>query len=340
MRLQLVYDEVHKLHADPSGRHPSDPWRLERALSALKASQVWGLSELHSAPPPSEEALLLAHEAEYVRMLEEESRHGFHYIDRDTYITEHSLAAGKAFAAATLMAVRSSRETLEPWFVMPRPGGHHAGRKGWAMGAPTLGFCLVNYAGIAAKAFLREGLKVLALDFDAHHGNGTQDILWQDARAVHIDLHEQGIYPGSGDVSDWGGESAEGTKVNVPLPPFSGDREMAWAVEKVIEPLLEAFKPEAFVISAGFDAFAGDPLTHLRASEASFELFGKLFRPFVGSKPMVIILEGGYGQGLQKGLVAFLESLMGLREAPEVQQGEPPYGWEVRELLARFWGIG
>ncbi|MCS7106581.1 MAG: histone deacetylase family protein [Acidilobaceae archaeon] len=340
MKLHIVYDEIHRLHADPSGRHPSDPWRLERALSALKASRVWELAELHRAPAPSDEALLLAHEPEYLRMLEEESRHGFHYIDRDTYITEHSLTAGKAFASATLQAVQSSLESREPWFVMPRPGGHHAGRKGWAMGAPTLGFCLVNYAGIAAKAFLRRGLRVLALDFDAHHGNGTQDILWQDARAVHIDIHEDGIYPGSGEVGDWGGEGAEGTKVNVPLPPFSGDREMRWAVRNVVEPIIEAFRPEAFVISAGFDAFVGDPLTHMRATESSFELFGELLRPFVGSRPLVIVLEGGYGQGLQKGLAAFFESLMGLREGGEGEEREPPHGRDVRELLARFWGIG
>ncbi|MCX8196607.1 MAG: histone deacetylase family protein [Acidilobaceae archaeon] len=340
MKLRVVYDEIHKLHADPRGRHPADPWRLERALSAMKSSPVWSSTVLLRAPPASREALLLAHDEEYVSFVEEESKGGFHYVDWDTYVTEHSFAAGAAFAAAALRAALSSLESREPWFIMPRPGGHHAGRKGWAMGASTLGFCLFNYAGIAAKAFLREGLKVLALDFDAHHGNGTQDILWEEPRAVHVDFHEEGIYPGSGDVSEKGGSGAEGTKVNVPLLPYSGDGEYYWAVENVLKPLLEVFKPEALVISAGFDAFAGDPLTHLMASERTFELLGHTLRPYVGSKPMVIVMEGGYGEGLTRGLTAFLESLMGLREASEVKHKEPHSARRIRELLARHWGVG
>ncbi|MFN4046590.1 MAG: histone deacetylase family protein, partial [Acidilobaceae archaeon] len=238
-----------------------------------------------------------------------------------------------------------SLERGELLFILPRPGGHHAGRSGWAMGAPTLGFCIFNFAAAAAKALLDRGLKVLMIDFDAHHGNGTQDIFWEEPRVVHIDIHEEDIYPGTGHVDDIGGGGAEGTKINVPLPAFSGNPQYLWTLENVVKPLIEAFKPEAIVVSAGFDAYEGDPLTMLRATDETYEAIASTLRElWTGGrlKSIVTNLEGGYGEGLGKGLKAYVEALAGARAY--VRRAEPrgPPERTLRELskiLSKYWGL-
>lgn len=343
--IRIVYDEAHKLHSDPSGRHPESPWRLETALSALKESPVWGLIEIQGLPEPEDRLLNLIHSDHYIELIRRESAKGFHYIDSDTYVTEHTFKVSAAYVTAAYKAALESLERREMRVIMPRPGGHHAGRSGWAMGAPTLGFCIFNYAAAAARAFLDSGLKVLMIDFDAHHGNGTQDIFWEEPRVLHIDIHEEDIYPGTGNIDDIGGGGAEGTKVNVPLPAFSGDPQYLWILDNVVNPLIEAFKPEAIVVSAGFDAYEGDPLTMLRASEESYEAIASTLREQWNGgrlKALITNLEGGYGEGLRKGFKAYMETLAGSRLY--ARRGEPKRPPEriVRELsriLSKYWGL-
>jgi acetoin utilization deacetylase AcuC-like enzyme len=260
-------------------------------------------------------------------MIERECESGFHYIDPDTYATEHTFAISARFATAAYQAAKKSLETREPWMIMPRPGGHHAGRRGWAMGAPTLGFCIFNYVAMAAQALLEEGLKVLIIDFDAHHGNGTQDIFWEEPRVVHIDIHEEDIYPGTGRVTDIGGENARGSKINIPLSPYSGDPEYIWVIENIAKPIIEAFKPEAIVVSAGFDAYQGDLLTRLKATEEIYEAIAEMLRSIWIEKKiraLVLNLEGCYGEGLERGLTAYIETLLGLRKRERRARAAPP----------------
>jgi len=345
VKLYVVYDEIHRLHSDPWGRHPEGPWRLEEALSALKSSPAWSLIEVTGTPEARVELLELVHSSSYISFVREESRAGFHYIDADTYVTEHTFEVSARFATAAYTAALRSLEGGELWLIMPRPGGHHAGREGLAMGAPTLGFCIFNYAALAARALEARGLRVLVLDFDAHHGNGTQDIFWSDPNVVHVDVHQEGIYPGSGDVGDLGGPGAEGTKVNVPLPAFSGDPQYLWFIDRVLSPIIDAFKPEAIVVSAGFDAYQGDPLTMLRATRVTYGHIALLLRELWIKgrvKALVTNMEGGYGEGLRLGLREYVEVLLGLKE-PEgrVEPKEPPRRItdELREVLKKYWDI-
>lgn len=336
MRLHVVYARDHFLHADPRGRHPADPRRLEVAMEALRSSKAWELSLLHEPPAGEREILYKVHDRDYVEFIETESADGFHYIDRDTYVTEHTFSLGLRFFHASWSAAQSAIPQ-EPWLLMARPGGHHAGRRGWAMGAPTLGFCIFNHAASAAMSFAERGLRTMVIDFDAHHGNGTQDIFWEDPRVIHVDIHQRGIYPGTGDVFEIGGPGAEGTKINVPLEWGSGDAEYAWIADRVLRPLISLYRPQALVLSAGFDAFAGDPLTRLSATEATFEIMGSLVRE--AGAPAVAVLEGGYGEGLGKGLRAFVEALMGLRDPRALEAREPRAARELRPILSRHWGL-
>ncbi|MDM7274879.1 MAG: histone deacetylase family protein [Thermoprotei archaeon] len=343
--IRVIYDEAHKLHSDPTGRHPESPWRLEAALSALRESQVWGLVRIQGLPEPEDRLLSLTHSDHYIELIRRESARGFHYIDSDTYVTEHTFRVSAAYFTAAYRGALESLERGEMLVVMPRPGGHHAGRSGWAMGAPTLGFCIFNYAAAAARALLDRGLRALMIDFDAHHGNGTQDIFWEEPRVLHVDIHEEDIYPGTGYVVDIGGGGAEGTKINVPLPAFSGDPQYLWVLDNVVKPLIEAFKPEAIVVSAGFDAYEGDPLTMLRATDESYEAIASTLREqWVGGrlKALATNIEGGYGEGLRRGFKAYIETLTGIRSYKRsVEPKKPPerISRELGRILSKYWGL-
>lgn len=211
------------------------------------------------------------------------------------------------------------------------------------MGAPTLGFCIFNHAAVATSAFLKRGFKVLVIDFDAHHGNGTQDILWYEPRALHIDIHQHGIYPGTGYVNEIGGGEAEGTKINIPLRAGSGDMEIAWIASNVVEPLSEVFKPDAVVVSAGFDGFIGDPITGLSISRDGYTILGQLVRKLWEKsrrRALVVVLEGGYGEGLKTGFKSFLEGLLLPVETPPIKEHMPrDLAGLLKGILAEYWGL-
>ena len=343
--LNVVYDEIHKLHLDPSGRHPENPRRVEEAFSVLKKSEVWSRIKVHGTFESEFEKLKLIHSKSYISFIEEECGRGFHYIDSDTYVNEKTFYIASRFISTSYYASIKSLESSEPWLIMPRPPGHHAGRNGCAMGAPTLGFCIFNNSAAAAQAMLDSGLRTLIIDFDAHHGNGTQDIFWNEPRVLHIDLHQEGIYPGTGSVRDIGGIGAEGSKINIPLPAFTGDPEYLWLLDNVIKPLIEVFKPEGVVVSAGFDSHVGDPLTMLHVTEYTYSAIASTIMDLMNSgivKSFVTILEGGYGEGLNMGLKAYVESILGFRCFKYDLKLKPPRGVVVRELsnvLRDYWGL-
>ncbi len=324
--LRLVYDERHRLHRDPGDRHPEGVWRVERALEELRESPAWSHVDTVGAPEPDYGAVLLAHDPEYVEWIRVECSRGFHYVDADTYVNEHTCDVAASFAAASRDAALASAETGTPWFVMARPGGHHAGRRGPAMGAPTLGFCVFDYASVAARVLADRGYRVAVLDFDAHHGNGTQEILWEDYRVLHLDAHQRWLYPGTGSVEDVGGPGAEGTKINVPLYPGSGDGHYAWFLLEVVERARTVFRPDVFVVFAGFDAHRDDGLTQLEATERAYALFGSYLGRLLESgelRGVVSILGGGYGRGMARSFRSYVEGLLGLAEEPRVVPVSP-----------------
>jgi acetoin utilization deacetylase AcuC-like enzyme len=324
--LKLVYDERHRLHRDPGDRHPEGVWRVEASVNALRRSPAWSYVEVVRALEPDYEAVLLAHDREYVEWMRRECGRGFHYVDADTYVTEHTCDVAASFAATAREAALRSVETGEPWFLLARPGGHHAGRRGPAMGAPTLGFCIFDYVSVATKALIGSGYRVMVLDFDAHHGNGTQEILWEEPRALHVDIHQRWLYPGTGRLEDVGGSGAEGTKVNVPLYPGSGDAHYAWVLERVVEVARDIFEPDVVVVFAGFDAHKDDGLSELGATENTYTLFGSYLRNLLREgeiEGLIAILGGGYGKGMATSFTAFIEGLAGFREKPPVTPTSP-----------------
>ncbi|MEM1919431.1 MAG: histone deacetylase family protein [Desulfurococcaceae archaeon] len=344
MKIIVIHDDINWLHSDPSGGHPENPYRLERLLDSLRSSIQPDLCEFSRTIDPLRKVLKNIHSDEYVDFIERECSKGFHYIDQDTYVTQHTFNIALRYSTTIWVYASKSFEENRLVLALPRPPGHHAGYSGRAMGAPTLGFCIFNHSAVADSALLEKTKPILHIDFDAHHGNGTQDIFWNDARVIHVDIHQHGLYPGTGWVDDIGGKDAKGSKINIPLPPYSGDAEFVWVVENIIKQLISTYRFEAIVVSAGFDSYVNDGLAELEFTEDSFTYIGNTLYEYYRKgvvKTIVSVLEGGYGRGLKYGFSGFIKALMGFKKINKrfVKPPPPKIYEKLRSILREYHGI-
>ena len=294
---------------DTGEYHPECPDRIRAVLAALEAPEFQGLLR-EIAPEAPFEALAAAHSVGYVeRILAIRPGPGqFSYIDGDTVVSTGTKDAALRAAGGAIAAVDAVMEGwAEAAFVAMRPPGHHAERE------RAMGFCLFNNAAVAAfHARARYGLRRIAVvDFDVHHGNGTQDIFGPDADLFYASSHQYPCYPGTGTRHERG---VAGNVVNVPLPPGTGGEEFRRAWGEEILPALEKFAPELLIISAGFDAHAADPLAQLRLREADFTWVTEALLAVADQScpgRVVSLLEGGYDlQALAISSAAHMRSLM------------------------------
>jgi acetoin utilization deacetylase AcuC-like enzyme len=296
---------------DTGPDHPECPDRVRHVLRALEAPEFQSLLR-EIAPPAPTEALAAAHSAAYVeRMLGIQTEPGkLFYIDGDTAVSPGTMEAALRAAGGAMAAVDA---VMAGWadaaFVAMRPPGHHAER------GRAMGFCFFNNAAVAAfHARAAYGLRRIAVvDFDVHHGNGTQDIFAPDPELFYASSHQYPCYPGTGARHERG---VADNVVNEPLAPGSGSAEFRAAWRERILPALAGFAPELLIISAGFDAHAADPLAQLRLREADFawvtdELLAVAGRCCPGR--VVSLLEGGYDlDALAASAAAHMRSLMRL----------------------------
>ncbi|RKF17227.1 histone deacetylase family protein [Roseovarius spongiae] len=274
-------------HATPPG-HPERVARLEHLLAALEGKVL----ERMEAPLAEEADLLLAHSAEHVETIRAaEPAAGAAQLDPDTYISPGSLDAalrgvGGAVRAVDMVLAGEAANA----FVACRPPGHHAER------ATPMGFCLFGTVAIAAKhALERHGLgRVAIVDFDVHHGNGTQDIAWDDPRILFCSTHQMPLFPGTGDPGETG---VDGNILNVALHDGAGGSAFRQVMEAQVLPAVDAFAPELLLVSAGFDAHRDDPLAGLMLEDSDFtwitERLCDLADKHCGGR-LVSNLEGGY----------------------------------------------
>jgi acetoin utilization deacetylase AcuC-like enzyme len=275
-------------HATPSW-HPERPGRLEAALSGIAEA---GLTEAVAFEVPrlaTVEELARVHAPGYVEAVERFCEGGGGDLDPDTYAAPGSWDTARRAAGAVLDAVDALEgERCDVAFAAGRPPGHHA------VPDRAMGFCLFNNVSVAAAALAERGERVAIVDWDVHHGNGTQDIFYDDPRVLYVSLHESPLYPGTGRALETGGPNARRTNLNLPFPARTRGDVYRRAFDEVVVPVIERFGPTWLFISAGFDAHRNDPLAGLELTSADYADLAVRLRSLVPPRRVVVVLEGGY----------------------------------------------
>jgi acetoin utilization deacetylase AcuC-like enzyme len=298
-------------HEHDTGDHPENAGRLLAIDTALERLELLaGRPELPFNAAP-DDILARVHDPRYIAGIREFSAQGGGWLDADTRVGARSVDIAALAAGAGVAAVDAALDgQAQRGFVLARPPGHHA--------TPSrgMGFCLFNTIAVAAAHALARGLeRVLIVDWDVHHGNGTQDAFFETDEVLFCSVHQWPLYPGTGATSERGAGRGTGYTINVPLAPGANDDAYLDILDQVILPAANTFRPQIVLISAGFDAHATDPLGGMLVTEQGF---GSLARAVVevaekhADGRVVAFLEGGYDpQALAKSVVATLAELDG-----------------------------
>ena len=319
-----------------TGTHPERAARLVAIERELSARDWLGFERVESSAV-ARGVLEAVHPAAYIDSIERASASGGGYLDLDTVVSPDSFDAALHAAGGAVQMVDLLLDRATPCaFSAHRPPGHHAEH------ARAMGFCLFNNIAVAAQHALdARGLeRVMILDWDVHHGNGTNDIFHDSDRVLFVSIHQSPLYPGTGPAADVGSGAGRGYTVNLPVRPGSDDAVFCSLVDRVAVPLAREFAPQLVLISAGYDAHRDDPLGECALTEAGYAAMTRSMR-WVGETleaPVGCVLEGGYDLGaLARSVAATLVALQDPVSAPEVDGGAPAGVAQARERLAEWW---
>jgi acetoin utilization deacetylase AcuC-like enzyme len=345
-RPRPVFLSHHSSLEHDTGAHPEQPARITAIHAELSRHEYFGFTQLAS-PPVAREVLERVHPAAYVEMIARAAARGGGQLDLDTVVSSGSFeaalhAAGGAVKLVELLLAGAA----SCGFSAHRPPGHHAPQ------ARAMGFCLFNNVAIAARHAV-DSLgcsRVLILDWDVHHGNGTNDIFHASPEVLTISIHQWPLYPGTGPASDVGSGAGTGFTVNLPVGRGSGDDVYLSLVSDVVVPLTLAYEPELILVSAGYDAHREDPLGECAVTDEGFAEMTRLVRDLASrlGVPVGCVLEGGYAlDALGRSVAATLEALAS--DAPAASSGgvgaesaggvgaAAAVALQARQRLARWW---
>jgi acetoin utilization deacetylase AcuC-like enzyme len=319
-----------------TGSHPEQPARMA-AIEALLEARDWLGHDVRLSPAATDAQLQRVHPESYVRAIEAACAQG-RALDPDTVVGAGSWLAARhsAGGAVALVDVLASGEATAG-SSLHRPPGHHAEP------AQAMGFCLFANVAVAARHAIEEhGLeRILVLDWDVHHGNGTHDIFYADPRVLFCSLHQSPLWPGTGAASETGAGAGLGHTLNLPVPPGSGDPLWCSLVEHAVVPLARAYRPQLILVSAGYDAHHDDPLAGCDVSDAGFAAMSASVAALAGELGvgLGIVLEGGYDlAALARCTVGTLE-VVGTPGVAAPDLPEHPQAADVRARLSERWAL-
>jgi len=307
--------ETHEAFLDhlPRGGHPERPARLEAVLAGIRAAGVNDAIVPVAPRTATRVELERVHKPAYLDAVTRFCDSGGGWLDPDTAASSGTWRAAVLAAGAGPDAIeRLDQGEADAAFIAVRPPGHHA------LGDRAMGFCLINNVAVAAAALAARGERVLIVDWDAHHGNGTQAMFYEDPRVLYVSMHQYPFYPGTGRLEETGAGPGTGYTINLPLPAgATGDVYQA-AVDQVVIPAAAAFGPTWVIASAGFDAHRADPLTELGLAAGDFADLTTRLMTLVPPGHRLAILEGGYDlAALADSAGACVASLAGVDYRPE-----------------------
>jgi len=340
----IIYSSRYLDH-DTGPFHPESPARLQGIVERLERNEIMGKSFGTIIDPrlASREEIELVHNPRYVQYVKDSCKKGIARLDSDTPICPESYevallaAGGLLFACERIMEGKFSNA-----IALVRPPGHHAGANGRALTASSAGFCLFNNVAIAAEKLTREmGFqKVLILDYDCHHGNGTQEIFYFSSDVMYVSLHQDGrtLFPGSGGIEEIGWNKGEGYTLNIPFPPGSGDEAFSKAMTNVVEPVAKQFNPNWILVSVGFDALHDDPISNMDLSSEGYkDLFERTTRlaNSICQGRCVVTLEGGYGKTVPDAALAAISAMSNVQYVPDdkLRKTQPRVMEKVKTVL-------
>ncbi len=325
---------------DPALVMPGHPERPERMIAVERALEErdWLGWEVREAPLAAEAELELAHSAEHVASIKAFCAAGGGAIDADTYAVEASWEAARRAAGGACAMVRAllgGEDTIG--FCGTRPAGHHAERE------RAMGFCLFDNLAVAAELAVRElGVeRVLVVDWDVHHGNGTAEIFRRRDEVLVANIHQEGIFPGTGALADVGSGAGQGFTINLPVPGGSGEDVWLSLLEHIVLAAGREFEPQLVLVSAGFDAHRADPLADCLLEAGSFAAMACQVRDLATElgAPLGAVLEGGYDvDALAESAVATLEALGGTGEAVSAAP-EPLFTSRAAAQIGHYWAL-
>ncbi len=332
MNVGIVYDPIYLKH--DTGQHVENARRLEAVMAHLEQTGL--KNELVSVipRPATVRELALVHEERYISHIRDEAEKGGGWLDMDTVMSARSYEAALYAAGGVIEATAAViNGEVESAFALVRPPGHHATAQ------RAMGFCLFNNVAVAARHALTEsGLERIAIiDFDVHHGNGTQETFYSSPQVLYCSVHLSPFYPGTGAISEIGSGLGRGATVNVPLPAGCGDAEYEQVFGQIVVPAVRRFQPQLILVSAGYDTHWADQLALMQVSISGFAGMVKAIRGLAEglcSGRLVLSLEGGYNlDALAASVKATFEVLLGKADSDD-PLGQPPHRLNAPDITS------
>ncbi len=332
MALALIFDEEYLDHE--TGEHPESPARLSHAVHVLKETGIWQRAVSVRPKRATADDVALVHHPAYIRRVAEFARNGGGHMTPDTVVSPRSYEVALLAVGGAMGAIDAVFSGVAPALCLLRPPGHHA-----EAGA-GMGFCLFNNVAVAARyALVRYRLnRVMVVDWDLHHGNGTERIFYEDDRVLFLSVHQSPAYPGTGWIGDVGWGRGEGYSINIPVPPGTGDEAYWHIFERVVLPVAERFAPELVLVSAGMDGHFRDPIGGLMLTSRGYAKMAWALMQIAqeySQGRLVFILEGGYDlEGLGSSLASVAAAVTGLKY--EVGEEVPVFPWDEAAFSSRL----